>query len=265
MTGRCHCRSRGPPCGTSGCCPRREEDRGQVRRQNLSPEVASNSPGERTHRTCQHERELGWVDHSGDLGDAAVGDGEGEQGQRGAVLVPGDDAGVAVDGRRMSSCCTAGHSGAGGDFGGSERDELTVRGVDGELHFGVENFQQTLELALAGRGQERPDHFAVPLSVACRLPGGLHLPAGAAGEHLGRVGGLAEDGADLPVGDGEHVVQHERQALVGAQRVHDRQQRQAHRVAQRHKLFRSRTIVERHGEFGQLVVEWDCRARAARA
>lgn len=39
-------------------------------------------------------------------------------------------------------------------------------GMDGEHHPGVENFQQPLEPALAGRSQERPDRLALPLSVA---------------------------------------------------------------------------------------------------
>ncbi|WP_409350849.1 hypothetical protein [Streptomyces tauricus] len=38
--------------------------------------------------------------------------------------------------------------------------------MDGEHHPGVENFQQPLEPALAGRSQERPDRLALPLSVA---------------------------------------------------------------------------------------------------
>lgn len=70
----------------------------------------------------------------------------------------------------MSSCRAAGHSGAGGDFGDSERDERAVRGVDGELHFGVEDLWQLLELTVTGQGQEGLDHLALLPFAAGRKP-----------------------------------------------------------------------------------------------
>ncbi|MFE1145390.1 hypothetical protein [Streptomyces rochei] len=69
--------------------------------------------------------------------------------------------------------------------------------MDGELHFEMENQQQLLEPAFAGRGQEGLPHLTLFSSGACRLLGGLYLPAGAAGEHSCRVGGFSENGADL--------------------------------------------------------------------
>jgi hypothetical protein len=49
------------------------------------------------------------------------------------------------------------------------------------------------------------------------VDGQLHvriLAAGAAGDHLGGVGGFAQDLADSVERDREHVVQNERQALA---------------------------------------------------
>ena len=123
----------------------------------------------------QPPSEFGRIDHGGDLGDAAVGDGEDEDGERGAVLAPGDEAGVAVDGRQMSSCCPGGHLRAGGDLGGSERDESAVRGVDGELHFGVENLQQLLEPTVACRAHKGVDHLAFNAHFTEEEIGALNL------------------------------------------------------------------------------------------
>jgi hypothetical protein len=78
----------------------------------------------------------------------------------------------------MSSGRAAGHPRASGDFGGPERDERAVRGVDGELHFGAEDLQQLLEPAVAGCGQEGLRHLALVPSGAGRLLGGLHFPDG---------------------------------------------------------------------------------------
>ncbi|MBO0654612.1 hypothetical protein J1792_18050 [Streptomyces triculaminicus] len=125
------------------------------------------------------------------------------------------------------------------------------------------NLQQLLELTVAGRGQEGLGHLALLSSGACRLLGGLYFPAGAGGEHFGRVGGLAENGADLREGHGEHVVQHERQAFNRAQRVEDRQQREADGVPECNRSSPSGSVVERHGELGQLVVVGDFRAGPA--
>jgi hypothetical protein len=50
----------------------------------------------------------------------------------------------------------------------------------------------------------------------------LHAAAGAAGELAGRGRGAPHDRGDLVEGNGEHIVQHEREPLGGVQRVqHD--------------------------------------------
>ncbi|WP_449341673.1 hypothetical protein, partial [Streptomyces canarius] len=66
------------------------------------------------------------------------------------------------------------------------------------------------------------------------------------------------------MGHGEHVVPYERQSFVRAQRVEDREEREADGVPECHEVFRSRSGVERHGEVWQPVVEGNVRVGAAR-
>ncbi len=146
-----------------------------------------------------------------------------------------------------------------------DRDEPTVRGVDGELHIGVQNVQQPLELSVAGRGQERLDHLALPPCCgARRLLGGLYFPAGAAGEHLGRVGGLAENRAYLPVGARRTRRAVRTPVVRPGAAGRDPWGARGRRVTERHEVVRCGGVVERHGELGQPVVGSDFRAGPAR-
>lgn len=154
--------------------------------------------GRESHRVRKvHDREFGGIDHSGDLGDVAVGDGVDDEGKRGAVFAPGDDAGAAVDDRRVSLCRAAGHSRAGGDF---------VAPSVTNWPFGVWTVNCTSRWRTSSSCSNRPSRAAARKacptltlfsSGACRLLGGLYLPAGAAGEHFCRVGGFSENGVDL--------------------------------------------------------------------
>lgn len=72
---------------------------------------------------------------------------------------------------------------------------------------------------------------------------GEDLAAGAAGDHLGGVGGLAQDSADFVERDCEHVVQDERQALARGERVEHYEQGEADRIGQRRLLVRRGVVV----------------------
>jgi hypothetical protein len=118
---------------------------------------------------------------------------------------------------RNTACprgCAGGQLRAGGDLSGTKDDDGPIRGVDGQLHRRIEHAQQPLEVAVASRRQEDLDYISLVLVGDRRALVGLHLPAGAAGEHLGGIGGLAQDLADLGERHREQVVQHECQPLA---------------------------------------------------
>jgi hypothetical protein len=155
------------------------------------------------------------VDDDVDSGDPAFGDGEGDEGERGSVGAPGHVAGDAIDQHGPLAGDLAGeHAGPGGDLGGAEGDDHAIGRVDGQLHVRVEDTQKCCEVAAAGGGAECLDDLSVLAAGARRSVRGLDLAAGAAGDHLGGGGGLAQDPADFVERDCEHVVQDERQALA---------------------------------------------------
>ena len=145
------------------------------------------------------------------------------------------DADGPVDERRLGSLGTT-REGAGDRrraLGLLRRAHVHGRGIGDEHDVRVEQRHKSVEVTTAGRGEEGVDDRSLTdgIGVGSRTLT-LHLVAGTAGELLGRVRGSADDGADLVERHCEHVVQHERQPLRGAERVEDHQQGGADRVGQ---------------------------------
>ena len=107
-----------------------------------------------------------------------------------------------------------------------------VATVGAEHDVRIQHGQQPLEVAVAGRRQERFDHRPLAVEVGVGDRRALDPAAAAAGELARRVRGPADDRRDVVERDGEDVVEHERDALGRGQGVEDRQQRQADRVAE---------------------------------
>ncbi|EPH39369.1 hypothetical protein STRAU_7570 [Streptomyces aurantiacus JA 4570] len=176
-----------------------------------------------------------------DLDDPAVPDGELADGERHSV-VNGDLAHPPVDHGQMRGAGQRGERARSGDHG---RRAAHQPGQPGDLaavgpqhHLGVEQFEQRVEVAAAGRREERLDDLAVAPAVRLRLGGRVaHPAAGAAGELPGRGRGPLDNGRDVLERHGEHVVQHEREAFGGAQGVEDDEEREAHRVREQGFLF----------------------------
>lgn len=128
----------------------------------------------------------------------------------------------------------------------------------------MENSQQLLEIPATRRRQEGLDDLSFLLTDTGRALRRPHLPAGAAGEHLGGGGGLAEDVADLVERHREQVVQDERQPLARPERLQDDEECEPDRVGEHRVVLGSGTVVERHHELGQAVVVGRLRAGLAR-
>ena len=120
----------------------------------------------------------------------------------------------------------------------SPRDPARV-GPPGDLR--VEHLEQCLQVALVRRADEpfddQPQLDPVHLEPR-RAHLRLHAPARPAGELPARRRRPPDDGADRLEGETEHVVQHERRALGGAQLLQHDQQRHADAVVQRHPVGR---------------------------
>ena len=92
--------------------------------------------------------------------------------------------------------------------------------VGAKGHVGVENGEQRVEVAVSGGGAEGVDERGLAKRVC--WPGRvllLHPRAGASCELAGSGRAAAEDLGDLVEGDCEDVVQDERDALGGSERV----------------------------------------------
>jgi hypothetical protein len=84
----------------------------------------------------------------------------------------------------------------------------------------VEQRQQRVEVAAAGRGEEGIDDLSLMGEVQLRIVGPVLDPTPGTTRQLScRVRGSPHDLADLVEGDGEDVVQHEGDALGGRQKV----------------------------------------------
>ena len=105
--------------------------------------------------------------------------------------------------------------------------------IGSENHIRVENRDQSLEVPVARRREERLDDLS--LSIRVGVGHGVlrpHAATGAARELTGRLGGAIDDRRDLVEGHGEDVVEHEREPLGGAQRLEHHQQRETDGVGQ---------------------------------
>ena len=96
-----------------------------------------------------------------------------------------------------------------------------------EDHVRVEYLKQRVEIAALGGGQEGIHHPALPGDVTIWLRGRLHPAACPAGELTGRLRGPVHDLGDVVEGNGEHIVQDEREPFGGAEGVQHHKQCQA--------------------------------------
>jgi hypothetical protein len=86
--------------------------------------------------------------------------------------------------------------------------------VGPQHHVGIQQRHQRLEVTAARGSQERVHDGSLAAEIGVGDSGSaLDSAAGAAGEHLGRVWGAAQDGGDLVERHREHVVEHERDPL----------------------------------------------------
>lgn len=169
----------------------------------------------------------GRVVHDGDLRDAAAFDRAGEDRSGGAARGP-HRADVAVDEDRDRGAGVAvedlGHLLGADDFAGGEAGGDRGR-VGDDFDAGVEDFEEVVEAALAGRGEEGFHDCALERHVGngC-APATLLLndaPPGAAGELAGGLRGAVEDRGDAVEGHAEEVVEDEGDPLGRVQGVED--------------------------------------------
>ena len=110
--------------------------------------------------------------------------------------------------------------------------------VGAQHDVGVEDGEQRVEVALAGGREERVDELGLPQPVGVRSHVlSLHPASRAAGELPGGRCAAPDDRRDLVERHGEHVVQHEGDALGGRQRVEHDQQGEADGVGQQRLLL----------------------------
>jgi len=108
----------------------------------------------------------------------------------------------------------------------------------------VQQRHERIEVASTGGGQERlHDLAAAGLVGVGNGRGALDPAAGPAGQLPGRGRGTVDDRGDLLERHAEQVVQHERHAFGGAERLQRHQQGQADRVAQHCFLLRVRAVI----------------------
>ena len=121
-------------------------------------------------------------------------------------------------------------AGGAGGAGRTGRDRALV---GSHHHVGVEDGEERLEVAVARRGQERVDHFALALHVDVgngRLA--LNAPAGPAGQLARRLGRPFDDWGDLVEGHRKDVVQDEGQPFRRSERLEHHEERNPDRVGQ---------------------------------
>ena len=112
------------------------------------------------------------------------------------------------------------------------------RGIDANDGVRIEHGEEALEVAGARRPQKRLHHFALtsPAGVRWRRRA-AHAPARAARELLCRGRRPSHDGTDLVERHGEQIMQDERKAFGGRQRVEHDKQRHADRVREHRFAF----------------------------
>ena len=125
-----------------------------------------------------------------------------------------------------------------GRFGG--RDHPAICAPDSVW---VEQCQQSLEVALAGGGQEGLDDLPAPGQVSVVNGPAAHSGACPACELLGGDGAAPNDAGDLGERHVEHVVQHECDPLSRREAIQHDEQRESHRVRGECFVFRVDTAA----------------------
>ena len=111
---------------------------------------------------------------------------------------------------------------------------------------GVEELEQPAEVAVAAGGDEGVDDLAVGgRGVAV---GSLDAAAGPGGELAGRGRRAVDDRGDVLEGHREDVVEHEREALGGLERLEHDEQRGSHGVGGQGLALRVRRRLVRVGD-----------------
>ena len=115
---------------------------------------------------------------------------------------------------------------------------MRAAAIDANDGVRIEHGEEALEVACARRPQKRLHHFALtsPAGVRWRWRA-AHAPARAARELLCRGRRPSHDGTDLVERHGEQIMQDERKAFGGRQRVEHDQQRHADRVREHRFAF----------------------------
>jgi hypothetical protein len=104
--------------------------------------------------------------------------------------------------------------------------------VGSEDHVGVEQPEQRVELALAGRGKEGVNDLALARQTGPGCGDALQPASGATRELTDRVRGAIHDRRDLGKRHGEEVMQDEHHPLGRAERVEHDKQRRADRLGE---------------------------------
>ena len=111
--------------------------------------------------------------------------------------------------------------------------------VDAEDDFGVQHLEQGLEVAVPRGGEERVDDLALPADIRVGDRDlALHPAPRPAGELARRLRRAVDHGSDLVEGDGEHVMEYEREPFGRIQRLEHDQQREADRVGEQRLVLR---------------------------
>jgi hypothetical protein len=140
------------------------------------------------------------------------------------------------------------------DLEGSPRRHCPA--VSPEHHVGVKHREQSLEVTLASRREERVGHLTLAAQVCFRNRRRTLQPAaGPARELTSRCRRALDDWSDLGEGHSEHVVQDEREPLGGIERLEHHHQRETHRVGQQRLLLGVAPIRDTHNRIGDMDTE----------
>ena len=124
-------------------------------------------------------------------------------------------------------------------------------GVDAQRDLGVEELEQRVEVPFSRRFKERVDDSALLGELDVRLGvRGLDAPTRAACELTHRLRSPPGDPGDLIERHREHVVQHEREALGGRERLEHDVQRDADAVRDERLVLRARLLADGDDRLG---------------